>query len=48
MGDELGSAVLGARLVESAMRLAFLMERTYAPYVKWFGTAFARLPAPET
>ncbi len=43
VGDELGSAVLGARLVESAMRLAFLMERTYAPYVKWFGTAFARL-----
>ncbi len=43
VGDELGSAVLGARLVESAMRLAFLMERTYAPYVKWFGTAFSRL-----
>jgi hypothetical protein len=47
-GDELGSALLGAQLVESAMRLAFLMERTYAPYVKWFGTAFARLAcAPD-
>jgi hypothetical protein len=25
------------------MRLCFLMERTYAPYPKWFGTAFQRL-----
>jgi hypothetical protein len=25
------------------MQLCFLMERTYAPYAKWFGTAFSRL-----
>ena len=25
------------------MLLCFLMERTYAPYPKWFGTAFAQL-----
>jgi hypothetical protein len=25
------------------MRLCFLMERRYAPYSKWFGTAFQRL-----
>ncbi len=25
------------------MRLCFLMERQYAPYPKWFGTAFSRL-----
>ena len=25
------------------MRLCFLMERQYAPYSKWFGTAFSRL-----
>lgn len=43
-GDELGSALIGARLVRDAMRLWFLMERTYAPYAKWFGTAFRRLP----
>lgn len=42
-GDELGSALIGARLARDLMRLAFLMERTYAPYPKWFGTAFARL-----
>jgi hypothetical protein len=43
VGDELGSAVLGSRLVADLMRLCFLMERQYAPYSKWFGTAFSRL-----
>ncbi len=42
-GDELGSALIGARLVRDLMRLCFLMERRYAPYPKWFGTAFGRL-----
>jgi hypothetical protein len=43
VGDELGSRVLAARLVRDLMQLAFLMERQYAPYSKWFGTAFAKL-----
>ena len=43
VGDEIGSAVIGARLVRDLMHLCFLMERKYAPYPKWFGTAFARL-----
>lgn len=43
VGDELGSALIGSRLVLDLMRLCFLMERTYAPYSKWFGTAFSRL-----
>jgi hypothetical protein len=42
-GDEIGSALIAARLVRDIMRLCFLMERTYAPYSKWFGTAFGRL-----
>ena len=42
-GDELGSALIGSRLVGDLMRLAFLMEGQYAPYSKWFGTAFSRL-----
>ena len=42
-GDELGSRLVAARLVREVMRLCFLMEREYAPYTKWFGTAFARL-----
>ncbi len=43
VGDELGSALIGSRLVSDLMRLCFLMEREYAPYAKWFGTAFSRL-----
>lgn len=43
VGDELGSAVIAAALVRDLMGLAFLLERRYAPYCKWFGTAFARL-----
>lgn len=42
-GDELGAAVIGAGLARDAMALAFLMERRYAPYPKWFGSAFSRL-----
>jgi hypothetical protein len=42
-GDELGSAVLTARIVRELMRLAFLQQRRYAPYSKWLGTAFSRL-----
>jgi hypothetical protein len=44
VGDELGSALIASRLVHDLMRLCFLMERKYAPYSKWFGTAFSRLP----
>jgi hypothetical protein len=43
VGDELGSALIGSRLVRDVMSLCFLMERQYAPYPKWFGTAFQRL-----
>jgi hypothetical protein len=42
-GDELGSRLVAARLVRDVMRLAFILERTYAPYTKWFGTVFNRL-----
>ena len=45
VGDELGSAVVCARLVRDLMRLALLMERRYPPYSKWLGSAFARTDA---
>lgn len=48
MGDELGSAVIGARLVTDLMHLCFLLEKQYAPYPKWFGTAFSRLACGPT
>jgi hypothetical protein len=41
--DDLGSQLVAMSLVRDAMRLAFLLERRYAPYPKWFGTGFARL-----
>jgi hypothetical protein len=43
VGDDLGSRIVGARLVRDLMRLCFLVERTWAPYAKWLGTGFARL-----
>lgn len=43
-GDDLGSRLVAARLVREIMALGFLVERRYAPYAKWFGTAFSRLP----
>jgi Domain of unknown function (DUF4037) len=47
VGDELGSRVLAARLARDVMRLCFLLERRYAPYPKWFGTAFRELDAGQ-
>jgi hypothetical protein len=46
-GDALGSAVVAARLVRDLMRLCLLLERRYAPYSKWLGSAFSRLPIAE-
>ncbi|HZQ81185.1 MAG TPA: DUF4037 domain-containing protein [Gaiellaceae bacterium] len=45
VGDELGSRVITARLARDVMRLCFLLERRYAPYAKWLGSAFAKLDA---
>jgi hypothetical protein len=43
VGDELGSRIIAARLIRDLMKLCFLMEKKYAPYSKWFGTAFSQL-----
>ena len=43
VGDEIGSSLIAARLVRDLMRLCFLIERQYAPYMKWFGSAFSLL-----
>lgn len=45
VGDEIGSAIIAARLARDLMQLCFLQERQYAPYAKWFGSGFARLEA---
>lgn len=43
LGDELGSRLLAGRMIIDLMNLTFLMERQYAPYWKWFGSAFQQL-----
>jgi len=45
--DELGSAVVIARLARDVMRLALLLQRRYPVYSKWLGTQFARTAAGE-
>jgi hypothetical protein len=42
-GDDLGSRIIAARLARELIRLTFLVERTWAPYTKWLGRAFAGL-----
>ena len=46
-GDDLGSRVIAARLVDVALHLGFLVCRRWAPYSKWRGTVFAQLPLPS-
>jgi len=43
VGDELGSTLIGSQLVRDIMSLCYLMEKQYAPYPKWFGSAFQQL-----
>jgi hypothetical protein len=43
VGDILGMRIATARTVRDLMRLCFLMERRYAPYGKWLGSAFSAL-----
>lgn len=47
-GDDIGSAVVAGRLVRDLMRLCLLLGRSYAPYGKWLGSAFGRLPTAKT
>ena len=43
VGDGLGWRILASRQVRELMLLLFLIERQWAPYAKWLGSAFARL-----
>jgi hypothetical protein len=47
LGDDVGGAVLAARLVRDLMRLFLLQHKVYAPYSKWLGSAVRRLPDGE-
>lgn len=43
-GDDLGSRIIAARIARDQTKLAFLVERRWAPYSKWLGRAFALAP----
>lgn len=43
VGDNRGARAIAARLAQVTMHLAFLLERRWPPYAKWFGTAFRTL-----
>ena len=43
LGDALGSQLVATQIVDYLMKLCFLMERRYAPYAKWLGTAIKEL-----
>lgn len=47
-GDEVGSILICARIAERLMRLCFLYRERYAPYSKWFGTAFRHLDVDQS
>lgn len=46
-GDAIGSRLICSRIAERLMRLCFLYCNQYAPYSKWFGTAFNNLRIDE-
>lgn len=43
VGDDLGSRIIAARLVHTIMHMAFMTERRWPPYAKWFGMSFRGL-----
>lgn len=43
VGDEEGARLIEARLRRDLIRLVMLLHRSYPPYSKWLGSAFARL-----
>jgi hypothetical protein len=47
-GQPMQSVLLSCQLTRDLMRLAFLLERTWAPYPKWFEAAFAKLSLAES
>lgn len=47
VGDEIGSKIESSRLIRYIMRLAYLLNRKYILYEKWFGTVFSKLKIAE-
>ena len=47
LNDEMGSKIIATRLVKDVMKMCFLMEKQYTPYIKWFGTGFNNLKSSK-
>lgn len=47
-GDDLGSRVIAARVVDVIIHLAFMLSRAWPPYSKWRGSLFAQLPIADS
>ena len=43
-GDDLTALVIKGKAAESALKLVYLINRSYAPYYKWLAKGTARLP----
>lgn len=47
LNDEIGSKIIATRLVKDIMKMCFLMEKQYTPYIKWFGIGFNNLKSSK-
>ncbi|WP_431280220.1 DUF4037 domain-containing protein [Leifsonia poae] len=47
VGDETGSRIIAARLAHTVAHLAFMVERRWPPYAKWFGTCLRELAGAD-
>ncbi len=43
VGEELGTRIISARIVNTLMKICFYLERRYIPYSKWFSLGFQKL-----
>jgi hypothetical protein len=48
INDEIGAHILAINQVSKLMKLCFLIEKQYAPYSKWFFSAFRKLNSADT
>ena len=46
-GDMLHVKLISARVVNSLLKICFVLKGTYVPYSKWFSRAFDRLDLPQ-
>jgi len=47
-GDQLGVHLQAGKIAQHLSRIAFMVNRKYMPYKKWFGTLFKALPVAYT